>query len=222
MKSATRKFRHVIRWAPTDLVTDCNGTSTRSNRRRVIRKRLLLYTIVAALAVVFIQVSPAIRDEPPKEPQHIKKSEVQEPVKTETPKQQPIEDVAVTETPAPQPEVKTVAETTQSTPVAPVTCEQGIRQVWPAYLQEGAIIVSQHENRRQDPAAIGAINPDSHGSRDYGCFQINDYWHPAYFAEGDWKDPVWAAKYALKIYEGRQRTEGNGWRAWYAVKGVLW
>lgn len=153
---------------------------------------------------------------------HVNKSAVQEPAKTEPPKQQPTEDAAVAKTPAPEQPAKVVQETTQSTPVAPVTCEQAIRQVWPPNLQEGAIIVSQHENRLQDPAAIGAVNPDSYGSRDYGCFQINDHWHPAYFAEGDWKDPVWAATYALKIYEGRQRTNGNGWTAWYAVQGVLW
>ena len=160
------------------------------------------------------------------EQQHVNKSEAREIVEAakpeEDPKPAPTEEQAEPKTPAPSQPAPAVAQQ-QSTPVAsPVTCEQAIRQVWPAHLQDGAIIVSQHENRRQDPAAVGAVNPDSVGSRDYGCFQINDYWHPAYFAEGDWKDPVWAAKYALKIYEGRQRTDGNGWTAWYAVQGVLW
>jgi len=102
----------------------------------------------------------------------------------------------------------------------PLTCRQAIDQVWPTALREGATLVLVHENRSENIAAEGAVNGD--GSKDWGCFQINDRWHPAYFAEGDWKDPVWAAQYALKIYEGRQQSEGNGWRAWYAVQGILW
>ena len=161
------------------------------------------------------------------EQQHVNKSEARETVEAEKPEEDPkpapTEELAepkTTETPQPAP---AVAQKQQSTPVAsPVTCEQAIRQVWPAHLQEGAIIVSQHENRQQDPAAVGAVNPDSVGSRDYGCFQINDHWHPSYFTDGDWKDPVWAAQYALKIYNGRQAANGNGWTAWYAVQGILW
>lgn len=110
----------------------------------------------------------------------------------------------------------------QSKPTEVPTCESAIRQVWPKHLQEGAILVSINENRMQDPTAVGAVNDDGLGSRDYGCFQINDYWHPSYFTDGDWQDPVWAAKYALHIYEGRQSTTGNGWTAWYAVQGILW
>jgi len=102
----------------------------------------------------------------------------------------------------------------------PLTCREAIDQVWPTALREGAKLVLVNENRSENVAAEGAVNTD--GSKDWGCFQINNYWHPAYFAEGDWKDPVWAAQYALKIYEGRQRSEGNGWRAWYAVRGILW
>lgn len=65
------------------------------------------------------------------------------------------------------------------------------------------------------PDAVGAVNND--GSRDFGCFQINNRWHPQFFAEGDWRDPYHNARYALKIYNGR----GN-WSAWYAVRGILW
>ena len=81
-------------------------------------------------------------------------------------------------------------------------------------------MVRTHENRGNNPEAVGATNFD--GSTDYGCFQINDRWHPDYFNNGDWRDPIWAAKYALTIYQGRQATNGNGWSAWYAVRGILW
>lgn len=133
-----------------------------------------------------------------------------------------VDDTAVKATDSKQAE-QPVQKEIQSTPVeASVTCEQAIRQVWPRDLQDGAIIVSQNENRNQNPAAIGSVNPDKYGSRDYGCFQINDHWHPAYFTDGDWSDPIWAAKYALMIYQGRQSSNGNGWSAWYAVQGILW
>lgn len=103
---------------------------------------------------------------------------------------------------------------------APETCRSAIAKVWPAHLQAGAITVTTHENRTELPAAIGAVNFD--GSRDFGCFQINDRWHRGYFSGGDWRDPVWAATYALRIYRERQARNGNGWSAWYAVRGVLW
>ncbi|UNQ40931.1 hypothetical protein MPC38_06685 [Prescottella equi] len=69
---------------------------------------------------------------------------------------------------------------------------------------------------------MGAINQDGHGSRDYGCFQINSYWHAQFFVESDWQDPVANAAYAYKIWQGRQAQTGNGWQAWYAVKNTLW
>ena len=110
----------------------------------------------------------------------------------------------------------------EAPPAQPETCRSAIAKVWPAHLQAGAITVMTHENRREDPSAKGAVNADAQGSQDFGCFQINNYWHPAYFTGGDWSDPLWAAQYALTIYEGRQAATGNGWRAWYAVQGVLW
>ena len=123
---------------------------------------------------------------------------------------------------------KTAAKTEQkkAEPAAPApaptpeTCRSAIAKVWPAHLQAGAITVMTHENRAELPAAIGAVNFD--GSRDFGCFQINDRWHRGYFSGGDWRDPVWAATYALQIYRERQARNGNGWSAWYAVRGVLW
>jgi hypothetical protein len=144
-------------------------------------------------------------------------------VEPEKPKPAPIEEQAVVEAPAPQQVEHPAAETQQSTLAAtPMTCEQAIRNTWPQHLQSGAILVSQKENQRQDPVAVGAVNPDKYASRDYGCFQINDHWHPAYFTNGDWRDPEWAAKYALTIYEGRKKVDGIGWTAWYAVQGILW
>ena len=96
------------------------------------------------------------------------------------------------------------------------SCRQAIAHTWPAHLQEGAIIVMMKESGDR-PNAIGAVNKDAHGSQDFGCFQINNYWHKAFFANNDWSDPVANAKYAYSIYQGR----GN-WTAWYAVQGILW
>jgi hypothetical protein len=167
--------------------------------------------------------TPAAQAEQPHinklEPRKVEETKVSE----DDPKPAPTVEQTEGKTPAPEPVAKEPAQVTpQSTPVASVTCEQAIRQVWPTHLQDGAIIVSQHENRRQDPAAVGAVNKDAAGSIDYGCFQINDHWHPAYFTDGNWQDPVWAAQYALRIYQERQAINGNGWTAWYAVQGILW
>lgn len=134
---------------------------------------------------------------------------------------QPIEKV-ITPTAAAAPVVTPPVEEPPSIKASPLTCREAIDAVWPTALREGAKLVLVHENRSENPAAEGVVNRDEYSSKDWGCFQINDHWHPAYFAEGDWRDPVWAAQYALKIYQGRQASEGNGWRAWYAVQGVLW
>lgn len=114
------------------------------------------------------------------------------------------------------------AKPPSTTASQPLTCREAIDQVWPTALRDGAKTVLVHENGKEDPHAVGGVNNDGVGSRDYGCFQINDHWHPAYFSEGDWKDPKWAAEYALKIYQGRAALNGNGWSAWYAVEGILW
>lgn len=136
----------------------------------------------------------------------------QDPEALQTASNAPSEPVPAVEPPAPAP----VAAP------QPETCRSAIAKVWPAHLQAGAITVMTHENRREDPSAKGAVNADAFGSQDFGCFQINDYWHPAYFTDGDWQDPMWAAQYALRIYEGRKARDGIGWTAWYAVQGILW
>lgn len=124
------------------------------------------------------------------------------------------------------PEAAEPATEPQEAPEAPAaqpeTCRSAIAKVWPPHLQAGAITVMTNENVPEDPSAKGAVNKDAQGSQDFGCFQINNYWHPAYFTGGDWSDPLWAAQYALTIYEGRQAATGNGWSAWYAVQGILW
>ena len=97
------------------------------------------------------------------------------------------------------------------------SCRAAIAQTWPAHLQSGAITVMTHENRAENPAAVGAVNQDEHRSQDFGCFQINNYWHKGFFANNDWRDPVANARYAYSIYQGR----GN-FTAWYAVQGILW
>lgn len=66
------------------------------------------------------------------------------------------------------------------------------------------------ENGTEAPARIGGLNYD--GSRDYGCFQLNDKAHPGFFGTQDWRNPEANARYAYSIYKGR----GN-FSAWYAV-----
>lgn len=112
---------------------------------------------------------------------------------------------------------KAAVSVSQAAPSGGGSCRDAIRQTWPAHLQEGAIIVMTHENRSENPAAVGAVNNDGHGSQDFGCFQINNYWHKGFFASNDWRDPVANARYAYTIYQGR----GN-FTAWYAVQGILW
>lgn len=102
------------------------------------------------------------------------------------------------------------------------SCRAAIAQVWGG-LQSGAITVMTHENRAENPQAVGSVNFD--GSQDFGCFQINNKAHAAFFANNDWRDPVANATYALQIYQERARMPQhykNGWTAWYAVQGILW
>lgn len=121
---------------------------------------------------------------------------------------------AEVETPAPEPKAETPAQEITPTPVPAVSCEEAIERVWPAELQSGARLVALKESSLIADR-IGAVNHD--GSQDFGCFQINNYAHPQFFANGDWRDPMYNAQYALQIYQER----GN-WTAWYAVRGILW
>lgn len=167
---------------------------------RVISRRLLLYAIVSVLAITFIQPPPAkVPQAHAEQPQNINKS------KEKT-------------TPAPEPvAAKTAVQETQQTPATPpavTSCADAIAKVWPAELQAGARLVAQKESSLI-ATRVGAVNQD--GSQDFGCFQINNQAHPQFFANGDWRDPVYNAQYALRIYQGR----GN-WTAWYAVRGILW
>jgi hypothetical protein len=67
------------------------------------------------------------------------------------------------------------------------------------------------ENGAENPARVSGLNSD--GSRDFGCFQINNFAHAGFFASSDWSDPLQSSTYAYQhIFAGR----GN-WSAWYAV-----
>ena len=152
------------------------------------------------------------------EQQHVNKSEAREIVEAampeEDPKPVPTEEQAEPKTPEPAPEAKTVP-VQQPTPAPPAgSCEDAIAKVWPAALQDGARLVALKESSMRTDA-IGTANSD--GSQDFGCFQINNRYHPQFFASGDWRDPVHNAQYALRLYQER----GN-WSAWYAVRGILW
>ena len=175
---------------------------------------MLLYTIVAILAVVFTQVPPRQAAQGSGSQEHLNKSEVAEPAKAEPPKAEPIVDQPATEEPAPQPQVKAEVVHTTPTPVPAGSCEDAIAKVWPAELQSGARLVALKESSLIADR-IGSMNSD--GSQDFGCFQINNRYHPQFFANGDWRDPTYNAQYALRLYQER----GN-WTAWYAVRGILW
>jgi hypothetical protein len=96
---------------------------------------------------------------------------------------------------------------------ASVSCLEAARATWPPELLNGASMVIQRESGGRTDAT-GHINAD--GSQDFGCFQINNKAHPAFFAAHDWSDPYQNARYGYQIYRGR------GWASWYAVKGLLW
>ena len=174
-----------------------------------INRRLSLYVSVLALAVTFIQIPVTASKQ---EPTNVKKSEEQVLKAIATPKLEQIVDLAVSET----------TDSTTPKPVSAGSCEEAIAAVWPAALQDGARLVSMKESSmiadRIGPLkADGTVGYNYDGSRDYGCFQINDKAHPDFFANGDWRDPTYNAQYALKTYNER----GN-WTAWYAVRGILW
>ena len=125
-------------------------------------------------------------------------------------------------TSAPEPKAPEVAQVITPTPVPAGSCEDAIAKIWPAELQDVARLVSLKESSlisdRIGPLkANGTVGYNYDGSRDYGCFQINDKAHPQFFANGDWRDPYYNAQYALRLYQER----GN-WTAWYAVRGILW
>lgn len=100
------------------------------------------------------------------------------------------------------------------------TCREAIARTWPVALRDGAYTVLENENRQEDPSAVSGVNSD--GSRDYGCFQVNSYWHASFFASKTWSNPLDNAQYAYSIYEERKALDGIGWTAWYAVEGILW
>jgi len=132
----------------------------------------------------------------------------------------PSETAEPVQAPVTEPEVAVAPP--QSAPATSETCRTAIAKIWPAELQAGAITVLEHENTSENPEAIGPVNDDAAKSQDFGCFQINNHYHPGYFTQGNWKDPMWAAQFALSIYKVRQAATGKGWTAWYAVRGILW
>lgn len=95
---------------------------------------------------------------------------------------------------------------------ASVSCVEAARATWPPELMSGATLVIE----RESGGRTDATHANADGSTDFGCFQINNYAHPAFFATHDWRDPYQNAAYAYQIYLGR-----HNFSAWYAVKGLL-
>jgi len=166
--------------------------------------------IVLVSAITFIQPPPSAAQKPQ---EHLNKPKMQELAKVEAPKPTPIVETAAVKAPEPQEQAKAPVVNTP-TPVPAGSCEEAIAAVWPASLQAGARLVALKESSLIADR-IGSVNHD--GSQDFGCFQINNFAHPQFFANGDWRDPTYNAQYALRLYQER----GN-WTAWYAVRGILW
>lgn len=187
------------------------------NRSLVVMKYIGTILIAVAMIGLLGKPKPEIDKNPlvhlPQATQHVY---AQEPKTDSKAVEQPKVEKTVTAPAQPQTPPKQ-AETKPEPPQPSGTCRDAIAREWPANLQQGAITVMTHENRSENPLAVGAVNNDGHGSRDYGCFQINDYWHAGFFANNDWRDPYANARYAYQIYKGR----GN-WTAWYAVAGILY
>lgn len=210
---------------------------------------MLLYTIVAVLAITFIQ-PPSLATKTEPNNTHLKtavsaresnKAIVAAEANTQgKPGSQPDEKSSIqsqsnNQSVAPAEPVKAQQQAPQaqltSQASAPAgTCEEAIAAVWPADLQSSARLVSTKESSmirdRIGPLKPnGTVGYNNDGSRDYGCFQINDAAHPQFFQNGDWRNPKYNAQYALRIYQEREQrpqTYKNGWTAWYAVRGILW
>jgi len=162
--------------------------------------RSLLIVVALVLAYVLPTV-PVASVESEVEPQRSFKAEVFEEIvarNIDAPTK-----VAAKSVPEPVPEPQPKPQPVQ----ANGSCASAIKQTWPAHLQRGALLVQQKEGGA--PTAVGV---NRNGSRDHGCFQINDASHPGFFATKSWSNPLHNAAYALSIYSGR----GN-WSAWYAV-----
>lgn len=99
-------------------------------------------------------------------------------------------------------------------PVISNDCQAAMRRHWPAALWDEATITMTRESGQRSTAE-GAVNFD--GSRDYGCFQINNKAHAAFFAAHDWRDANANAAYGYQVYK-----DAGSWRPWFAVRGVLW
>lgn len=111
--------------------------------------------------------------------------------------------------PVPEPTPAPVAEPQVST-----DCYAAMQRQWPKHLWAGAKIVIDKESSGRH-AVIAPTNYN--GSNDFGCFQINNHAHAAWFANHNWKDADQSAAYGYQLYKER----GN-WTAWYAVQGILW
>lgn len=194
---------------------DAHPYLSRSSQHYIMTKKILSVFLVLIMTFVVVQVKGS--DTPPiNQTAHALAGDQQKPKTVE----KPSEAVKPADTAQNEPQQPVQQAPAPAAPAKPTTCREAIAAVIPAELQSGFITVLTKENGLETVDRVGATNRD--GSTDYGCFQINDRWHPDYFASGDWRDPVWAAQYALKIYQGRQASNGNGWSAWYAVQGILW
>ena len=89
------------------------------------------------------------------------------------------------------------------------SCREAIAKFWPVSLQSTAITILRAENGLESPKAI---NYNTDGSVDKGCFQVNS----VHRFTGNLFEPEYNAQMAYKIYQ----TQGV--RAWYAVQGILW
>lgn len=192
-----------------------------------IMRKIVFLTVVVGFTILISQLKTAVADTKLAEQRsvaihsEIKAARLE---RVEALKQKQVEEARLSAIKAQQ-DAQIKPDEPPSTQASGISCREAIAQTWPSQLHSGAQIVLVNENRAEDPQAVGKVNSDGVGSRDYGCFQINDYWHKDFFATKDWRDPVANAAYAYQIYLGRANSAKwnyNGWTSWYAVQGELW
>ena len=92
--------------------------------------------------------------------------------------------------------------------------EAGVRELVIKYFPEDVDVdLAVKVARCESSFKTTAVNKNP-GSRDWGLWQINDYYWGAWLKEGDWRDPVFNTKVAARIYKVAEKATGNGWNYW--------
>lgn len=105
-------------------------------------------------------------------------------------------------------QVHTSAKVATSTP--PEGCIDAMKRYWPQSEWNNALVIMRRESGLQP----SAINYNTDGTIDRGCFQVNSI-HKDFDITKEF-NPDYNAQVALIVYQAA------GWRAWSSGRGLLW